>query len=310
MKRLPRPHPISQSRFYKLGSKARLSELLRISQDRIQEILVDKPYSEWETKPKYPSSSHPALTHKPRNIQEPLGTLQAAQRRITDLLSRLELPDYLHSARKGRSYRTNAEAHQGPGQAFRIDIRKFYQNAKDCYVFRFFRETMKCSPDVAHILTELTCFRRHLPTGSALSPLISFLAYRPMFDQLHDIARSVGATMTVYVDDVVMSGSGVTGALIPKCKRILKEYGLKGHKISLYREDQTRVVTGVAIGTAGLSIPNRRRRKIRALQEELVNATNPSERARYTQALVGQLREGSPLDPTFGSLAEKYTRLL
>jgi hypothetical protein len=154
------------------------------------------------------------------------------QRRLADLLSRLALPDYLHSTGKGCSYRTNAQCHQGSGRAFRIDIRKFYQNVHDAYVLRFFRDRMECSADVAHLLTELTCYQRHLPTGSPLSPVMSFLAYWQMFDELNDIAKSADLVMTVYVDDVVMSGPNAKGTLIPICKKIIKKYSLRGHKIS------------------------------------------------------------------------------
>ncbi|MDB5977945.1 MAG: reverse transcriptase family protein [Nevskia sp.] len=226
-----------------------------------------------------------------------------AQVRLNILLSRLELPDYLHSARKGRSYRTNAMAHMGKGPAFRIDIRKFYQNARDAYVYRFFRYSLECSPDVAHCLTELTCYQRFLPTGSALSPIISFLAYRPMFDELYALAQSVNVTMTVYVDDIVMSGAEADGKMIPKCKRILKNYELQGHKILKFSNGETRVITGVAVGPEGIGIPNKRRRKIRALREELQRANDPLERLRYKNALLGQLREGAPLDSSLSDLA-------
>ncbi|ALN79458.1 reverse transcriptase family protein [Lysobacter antibioticus] len=232
-----------------------------------------------------------------------------AQRRLNSLLSRIELPDYLHSARKGRSYRTNAAAHSSAGRAIKVDIRQFYRSINDSYIHAFFRDVMECSPDVTHILTELASFERYLPTGSSLSPIVSFFAYWPMFDKLNSVASSVGAQMTVYVDDVVISGPGVSGSLIPICKRIMKDHGLRGHKVAYYHSGKTRVVTGVAVSPRGLSIPNKRLMKIRALRQEMDAAVDPATKALYKQAVLGQLREGSPLDPSFRTYSQAIERM-
>src|SRR5687768_9339222 len=48
---------------------------------------------------------------KDRAIQEPKRELQRIHRRVHDLLSRVQVPDYLHSAVAGKSYLSNAAAH-------------------------------------------------------------------------------------------------------------------------------------------------------------------------------------------------------
>lgn len=120
-----------------------------------------------------------------------------------------------------------------------------------------------------------------------------------MFDELHALALSVGATMTVYIDDIVFSGEDVSGSLIPKAKQIIKKYGLQGHKILYFGKNQPRIITGVAVTPDGqLRIPHKRHRKIRALEREHRNATNPGHRELYRKALIGQYREGSRLEPS------------
>ncbi|MFM8330833.1 MAG: reverse transcriptase family protein, partial [Candidatus Methylumidiphilus sp.] len=236
--------------------------------------------------------------------------LSVNQDRHTDLLTRIETTEYLFSAKKGRSYLSNAQSHIGSGQAIRIDIKAFYQNAKDRYVRRFFRDDMQCNPDVAHILTELICWNGCLPTGSPVSPIISFFAYRPMFDELHALALSIGAIMTVYVDDIVFSGENVEGTIIPKAKEIIKSHGLHGHKISFYRKNQPRVVTGVAVFPGGpLRIPHKRLRKIRVLEREFYSSIRPDEREIYRKALMGQYREGSRLEPGFLNKAKRLENI-
>ena len=303
---MSKDYPINQSRLFKQSNKRKLAQLLKVSTKDIQsKLIAPKSYRLFPTKPKYPSNA-PEIKHKSRNVQEPIGLLRKIQDRLTELLVRIETPEYLFSAKKGRSYLSNARSHIGDGQAIRIDIKGFYQNASDKYVRRFFIEDLQCSSDIAHILTELICWNGCLPTGSPVSPIISYFAYRPMFDELHALALSVGAVMTVYVDDIVFSGHGVNGSLIPIAKEIIKKSGLKGHKISRFRKNQPRIITGAVVMPDGkLRIPNKRHRKIRALEREYLSTTNPDHREIYRKALIGQYREGSNIEPSFLGKAKK-----
>lgn len=299
-------YPINQSPLFKQSNKRKLAELLKVSIKEIRSASADpNRYRMWSTKPKYPSTAA-ELQDKPRHIQEPIGVLKKIQDRLSVLLARIETPEYLFSAKKGRSYLSNARSHMGSGQAIRIDIKGFYQNTSDRFVRRFFLDELKCSPDIAHILTELICWNSCLPTGGPTSPIISFFAYRPMFDELYTLALSVRATMTVYVDDIVFSGKGVNGSLIPRAKEIITSSGLRGHKISSFKEHQPRIITGVAIMPDGqLRIPNKRYRKIRVLEREYRNSPNPNHSEIYRKALIGLYREGSRLEPGFLARAKQ-----
>ena len=109
-----------------------------------------------------------------RKIEEPKLRLQAVHGRIHDLLSRIELPAYVHSVRKGRSYITNARDHVGRGELVKIDVEKFYPSVKRAAVFGFFHEEMQCAGDVAGLLARLLTIDGHLPTGSKSSPILSY----------------------------------------------------------------------------------------------------------------------------------------
>lgn len=114
--------------------------------------------------------------------------------------------------------------------------------------------------------------------------------------------------MSVYIDDVVMSGEKVTGNLIPPCMEILRRYELIGHKVAYFTQSDVKVITGVSVDTCGLGIPNKRRRKIRALFEERARAIEPEEKMLYQNALVGLLRESSSLDSSLKVLATNVER--
>src|SRR5207248_4085075 len=88
-----------------------------------------------------------------REIQTPKADLKRIQKRIADLLARIEIPEFLHSARKGRSYLTNARQHDATLPSVKVDIRKFFPSVRAPAVFHFFRDRMQCQCDVAGLLT-------------------------------------------------------------------------------------------------------------------------------------------------------------
>jgi RNA-directed DNA polymerase len=108
-------HPLNQSRFYKVKSLVQLSEILKLSKDNLKYITRDKEnYIRFVTK-------------GGRDVQWPKPILRRAQRRAAQLLSRIETPDFLHSAKRGRSYITNARQHSPIQPSVKLDIRKFFQ---------------------------------------------------------------------------------------------------------------------------------------------------------------------------------------
>jgi len=144
------------------------------------------------------------------------------------LLSQIETPEYLHSAVKGRSYITNAYDHGASVGAIKLDVQKFYPNARSAEVFRFLCEELLWRRDVAGLGKALLTCRGHLPTGGNASPLLSFWAYKPMFDALAQLAELNGCVFTVYVDDMTMTGQLACRRLLHQARQILGLWRLKG----------------------------------------------------------------------------------
>ena len=115
---------------------------------------------------------------KVRMVQQPRLKLQRLHRRIHDLLSRVATPDYLRSAVAGRSYITNAAAHDWGVPAIKIDVKKFFQSVPRGAVYRFFAGPMRCNPEVAGLLAHLLTYGSHLPTGGSASPIIAYYAFK------------------------------------------------------------------------------------------------------------------------------------
>jgi hypothetical protein len=190
--------------------------------------------------------------NKTRDVQEPKAALQRIHRRIASLLLRIEVPDYLHSGLRGRSFVTNGMQHVNGMPAVKLDIRKFYPSTKWQHIYRCFLTQFECSADVSAVLASLSCVRTgencHLPTGSAVSQIMAFYAHRRLFDSIDEIAQSRGGIFTLYVDDMVLSMPDASPADILKVGRLLEREGLEWHKDRFFPAGRPKRVTGTIAG--------------------------------------------------------------
>ncbi|MEG8223988.1 reverse transcriptase family protein [Sphingomonas sp. HH69] len=212
-------------------------------------------------------------------------------------LTRIEAPAYLHSAMKGKSYLSNAVAHVGAGRLIKIDIAKFYQSVPQHKVMHFFRDKLGCSGDVAGLLANLICYQGKLPTGSSVSPIMSYYTYKTLFDDLAALAARHGLVMTCYVDDITMSGVGATGKVLHEARTMIFQAGLRAHKDRQFHDGCARIVTGVVVGEQGISLPYARWQKIQQQTRELEACTDPAEKLRLYPRLVSRLYEATQIDP-------------
>ncbi|MFB2935649.1 reverse transcriptase family protein [Aerosakkonemataceae cyanobacterium BLCC-F154] len=169
-------YKLDQSPFYCLQSKTKLARLLRSSPTKLKELTVSKDlYTEEEIfDPK---------RNKSRLVEKPKPELKRIQKRIEELLKRIELPNYIHGPAKGRSYVSNAKTHINCFVVRSLDIEKYFPSTRSKDIYWFFYNHMKCSPDVAGILTKLSTYKEHLPTGSPVSPILSYFAHLNMWKE-------------------------------------------------------------------------------------------------------------------------------
>lgn len=119
-----------ESPFYKLKTKNKLAALLGVS---IPELFLlgkdDGNYSVFEQLSK---------KGKSRQIQKPLEALDIVHTRIASLLSRIALPEYLHSGKKGHSNISNARIHLNSEKMMTADVKSFFPSTSRMMVFSFF----------------------------------------------------------------------------------------------------------------------------------------------------------------------------
>src|ERR1700730_5919784 len=92
-----RLHSLEQSPFYKLMTRQKLATVLGVELKEINAL-------------RRAADNFIRFTSDTgRDIQWPKPRLRRIQKRVADLLSRIEPPEFLHSAIRGRSYITNAK---------------------------------------------------------------------------------------------------------------------------------------------------------------------------------------------------------
>ena len=58
-----------------------------------------------------------------------------------------------------------------------IDIHSFYPSTDSIKVLQFYKHSLEIPNDIANILTNLTTFDAHLPTGAPTSVILAYFAY-------------------------------------------------------------------------------------------------------------------------------------
>jgi hypothetical protein len=268
---------IADSPFYKLKGRGQLAELLGIDLRDVPALTALGNYR--------------VFYSDERLIQAPINALHAVHVRIASLLARIAVPRYVYSQR-GRSHVDNAAQHCGPHPLVKADIHKFYPSTTREMVLRLFVEDFKCASDVAHILADICCFERlHLPTGSTISGYVAFLAAKPLFDAVNELATSVGCTMTLFVDDIAISGPAAGMDLLIEVRRLIRSWGLttRARKCKVYSPSAPKKLTGAVVTPDGLRLLNRHHLNMHITRRQLASAPAAA-RSLLKARLNGQLR--------------------
>ena len=280
MRAREKKYPLDQCALYRCRSRKRLFKLLRTSSVKYAELRnADDLY---RTMRKQKKSGGIRTIHAPR------GDLKRIQKRINELLMRVEPPDFLMSPVRGRSYIDNAGRHRYAPSYRLLDVADFYPRCSANKVAEFFAKVLGCPPDVTAILVRLTTTDGALPQGSPCSPILAYWAYRDMWDEIDWIARDAGCNLSVYVDDITVSGPVVRGEMIHTIKRILRKHG---HRTKDAKEEarlnRPVTVTGVVLRKGELLLPNAQHHQRHRLRTALESLTDTPERAQLEASIAG-----------------------
>lgn len=206
---------------------------------------------------------------KKRLIEPPQEELKDIQKRLKVLLGKIIVPNNIFSGIKGCSYADNAILHTGENRRmlFKIDLTAFFPTITRETVYKFFKENLCCSSDIAEILTNFTTIdleksnatnfdavysfldekgvacKNHLISGAPTSQIMSYLVNYRMFDEMQTIADENNATMTVYVDDVTFSSEcRISQQFTSRIVNVVKKYGYKISKTKVKNSIRLKII--------------------------------------------------------------------
>lgn len=288
-----------KSRLYGLNSLFNLEELL--SSDLSQFARSENLWRQY----------HIELVDGKRVIESPSERTKKIQRRILSFLYELDYPDYIYSVR-GRSFVDGTVSHiRTANHIIKMDIHKFFLSTGREKVFRFWKDTMKTSPEVAVVLTNLTTVDlrncslteikeflsqnrlcvSHLGFGLPTSIVLSFLCNLDMFSELEQFAVSNGMILSVFVDDIVLSGEkNITRTDFDSVRKIIMNHGYKINKKSKYQNgDKPILVTGLYLSRKGLGVPNNKHKEYIELTNRMAIDSECNENKMHYQGLRSYL---------------------
>ena len=262
-------HSISETdqRVYlKIRSRHHLAQRIGVPLPILEEVarFVDLHYNPTWVKEKKDGSG--------REIDAPKPLLKGIQKQIhANLLSRLWLPHTIHGYRRRRSIMTATEMHVGAPHLWAADIRSFYPSISAWHVREMFIR-LRCTSDVAALLTRLTTRHHCLPQGTPTSPDLANLYLRMyrVADRIEGVATQHGLQVSFFGDDILVSGPRPFSHLHSRLEEIIHESSLrlKQHKtvVASSRSDSHRAL-GIVLNARGSErdVPRAYRRQLRRL---------------------------------------------
>lgn len=301
---------LTTCKLYRIQRKRDLAVLLKIENiKKIGQISNSyRPYIANETK---------------KRLIEPVESeeLKKIQKNIQLLLKEIKYNDNVFSGVPGKSYIDNGKYHIGCKNIVALDISKFFPNINREKVYNFFKYNMENSSDVAKILTDLCTidlrkinnldknvieyinekkirFMNHIPTGSSISCILSYLVNYIMFDEIDTLCREYNCKTSVYVDDIVISSSEIiNNNLISKVIAIIKNngYRISKSKLKHYKTNEFKRVTGSILSKDGkkLVIPNKiKYRRIKITKNTLLSNEEKERKRNGYDNVIKQIKLG------------------
>ncbi|WP_462254281.1 reverse transcriptase family protein [Ferruginibacter sp.] len=191
---------------------------------------------------------------KYRKLIVPDHNLKCRQQRISQLLNKIVLPDYMFGSIKGKNNIQNAQQHLTHKYFLTVDLKKYFTNINHHQVNKVFNKN-GFSPSVSRILTQLTTYQGSLPQGVPSSPIIANLIFLDTGNKLYTLAKDNGLTFTTFLDDLTFSSNQHFKNLIPQIINIIKQDNFYiAHEKIHYRKDYCEV-TGIFVKGSILELP-------------------------------------------------------
>ena len=187
-----------------IGSIDMLAKTLGISTKILISLSkhIESSYTEYQLQPN-------PKTNKVRTVFDPKFELKKLQKRINSrIFEKVEYPAYLQGGIKApdsRDYVENAKFHAKSNTLISLDIKNFYPNIREKYVYEIYKQFFNFPEDVARILTTITTYRGFVPQGGVTSSYIANLIFFNSEYSIVSFFRGKGIVYSRLLDDVTIS---------------------------------------------------------------------------------------------------------
>ncbi|QUI72260.1 reverse transcriptase family protein [Pseudoalteromonas sp. M8] len=255
-----------------IGSVAILANTLGITELKLRAIASDSDNSYTEF----------LISDGKRTVCEPKFELKKLQKRINRrIFEKVQYPEYLQGGIKStskRDYVQNALIHSKATTLISLDIRRFFDNVKESYVYDVYKYLFKFPDEVAELLARVTTYRGTLPQGACTSTYLANLIFFNSEYRVVSILRGRGISYSRLLDDVTLSSGEnlkkeeVTNS-IKEVIDLFKKYDLRQNNKKLkveYRDTPNGdfCVTGLWVEHSTPKLKKKERKYIRQLVYE------------------------------------------
>ncbi|MCO5113285.1 MAG: reverse transcriptase family protein [Bdellovibrionaceae bacterium] len=211
--------------------------------------IVKNPNSYYKESLKVTKKKDKAGNFKTRKTEVPCPKLKLIHKILKNELNNIKMPDYV-MATKGRGHVLNAQQHIGSKFLLNMDIANFYPSSRSDYVFRFFCDQLEMPADIAKFVTGLVVYNQHIPTGSPISTVLTYLMHKDLFDEIFNLSYKNNIKFSLYIDDMSFSSNlPIPLWFRANVNKIIKKHNLKikKSKTKAFGSNRVKSVTGVEI---------------------------------------------------------------
>lgn len=293
----------NQCRLYGVSNKKYLAELLGIDRTLLKDI-------------DYHFKTTPFELHcrngKTRIVYNPSKEYKRVLKRINYLLQRIELPNYVYGGVKGRNYILNASLHKENSYFLLIDLKDFFPSTNDYFIYKFFKNKLNMSEDIAKIMTLLVSepshlepSKRHLPQGYPTSPLLSYFCYFDMYNGIFEKAQKNSITFSCYYDDFTFSSKNkISNTFRNQIVDLIHSYKLIVNlkKTRFCKNIKGIKITGTIVKKHAINVPNKLQHKmyknfLRLLEIDNYEQTNKDEINHLIYSIQGSISAMKSIEP-------------
>lgn len=213
-------------------------------------------------------------------------SLYLVHKTLAEWLNRIQQPDYVFSPRAGKTTKSNATHHAGQKAFLQIDIKKFYPSTTKEMVRDGLINAFGMYRDVANLIANIVTIDDKASFGSPVTPVLMTIVFREMFDLIYAECKKLGLRMSIWVDDITISGNHITPGFIEKIRGIVREYGHKTHKIKTRSSGEGICITGIWLYGRNVEADFSYELRLRESLEELKKTETPHEYEQVSRAVL------------------------